>query len=167
MAELQQYKGNYGAAIAIYRTVLSTYRSIGDLQHQAYALADIGSVYRSTERWDETLAHYEEAASLAEKAGDRYEYSEAVCGIADAHFGSGRFDLALETYQRAARIAGETECLYVKAKATNGIAETFFHARNSEAARIYWREAYDMFAHIGVPEAATVEIRLNALDESS
>jgi DNA-binding SARP family transcriptional activator/tetratricopeptide (TPR) repeat protein len=166
MAELQQYKGNYGAAIAIYRTVLSTYRSIGDLQHQAYALADIGSVYRSTERWDETLAHYEEAASVAEKAGDRYEYSEAVCGMADAHFGSGRFDLALQTYQRAAQIAGEIECLYVKAKATNGIAETFFHTKGSEAARIYWREAYDMFAHIGVPEAATVEIRLNALDES-
>jgi tetratricopeptide (TPR) repeat protein len=164
MAWMHQYKGRYGAALATYREVLATYRSIGDPQHQAYALADIGSVYLSTERFDEALAHYEKAAAAAEKAGDRYEYVEALCGTAEAHFGSARLNVALENYERAAGLAGEIESLYLRAKALNGIAKIVLHTRGPEAARIYWREAYDIFAQLGMPEAATVEIRLQALD---
>jgi DNA-binding SARP family transcriptional activator/tetratricopeptide (TPR) repeat protein len=164
MAWVHQYKGKHGAAIAIYREVLATYRNIGDLQHQAYALADIGSVYLCTERFDEALAHYEKAAAAAEKSGDRYEYVEVLCGMAEAYFGSGRLNVALENYERAAGIAGEIESLYLRARALNGIADIVLHTRGPEAARIYWREAHDIFAQLGMPEAATVEIRLQALD---
>jgi DNA-binding SARP family transcriptional activator len=164
MARLQQYKGKYGAAMSIYRTVIATYRALGDPQHQAYALADIASVHRSTERFDEALALYEKAAAMAEKAGDRYAFTEALCGMAEAHFRSGRLDAALETYERAAKLAGEIETLYLKAKALDGMAEIMLHTRGREAARIYLREAHDIFAQIGVSEAATVEVRLQALD---
>jgi DNA-binding SARP family transcriptional activator/tetratricopeptide (TPR) repeat protein len=166
MGRLQQYKGNLRAAIAIYREVLATYRAIGDLQHQAYALVDIGSVYRSIERFDEALAHYEKAASAAENAGDRYMYAEALCGMAEAYFGSGRLNVAVDNYERTGRLAGEIESLYLKAKALNGMAEIALRTRGREAARIYWREAHDIFAQLGVAEAATVEIRLNAPDAS-
>jgi DNA-binding SARP family transcriptional activator/tetratricopeptide (TPR) repeat protein len=164
MARVHQYKGKHEAALATYREVLTTYRAIGDPQHQAYALADIGSVYLSTERFDEALAHYEKAAAAAEKAGDRYEYAEALCGTAEAHFGSARLGVALENYERAARLAGEIESLYLRAKALSGIAEIVLRTRGPEAARIYWREAHDIFAQLGMPQAATVEIRLQALD---
>lgn len=164
MARVLQYKGNYGAALTSYRAVLATYRSLGDPQHQAYALADIGSVYQSTGRFDEAVAHYEKASALAEKAGDRYANAEALCGIAEAHFGSGRANVAMQTYEQAAKLAGEIESLYLRAKALNGIAEIVLHTRGQETARIYWREAHDIFAQIGVPEAATVEIRLHSLD---
>jgi DNA-binding SARP family transcriptional activator/tetratricopeptide (TPR) repeat protein len=163
LARLQQYKGNYGAAIDIYRKVLITYGSLGDMEHQAYAHADIGSVYCSTDRFDEALVHYENAASAAEKTGDRYAYSEALCGIAESYFGSGRLDTALENYERAARLAGEIESLYLKAKALSGIAEIMLHTRGLETARIYWREAHNIFAQIGVSEAATIELRLHTL----
>jgi tetratricopeptide (TPR) repeat protein len=87
--------------------------------------------------------------------------------MAEAHFGSGRLDLALQHFERAVTLAGEIESLYLKAKALNGIAETVLHSRGPDAARIYWREAYDIFAQIGVPEAAAVEIRLQTLDASA
>jgi DNA-binding SARP family transcriptional activator/tetratricopeptide (TPR) repeat protein len=164
MARLHQYRGNYGAAIAVYRDVLATYRSMGDLVHQAYALTDIGSVYRCTERFDEAIAHIEKAASAAEKSGDRYAYAETLCEMADAHFGSGRLDVALQSYEQAARLAGEIESLYLRAKALNGIAEIVLQTRGAEAARIYWREAHDIFAQLGVREAATLEIRLDTID---
>jgi DNA-binding SARP family transcriptional activator/tetratricopeptide (TPR) repeat protein len=167
MAELKQYKGNHKEALAIYREVLATYRSISDLQHQAYALADIGSVYRSTERFDEALAHYENAASLAEKAADRYAHAVILTGMAAAHLGAGRLTVALEIYERAARLAGEIESLYLKGQALTGMAEVALHTRGQEAARIYWRQAYDIFTQIGVSEAATVELRLNNLGESA
>ena len=167
MGRVQQYKGNYGSAIAIYRDVLATYRSLGDLQHQACALADIGAVCMSNSRFDEALAHYENAASVATKAGDRYEYVEALHGIAETQSRSGRLDVALENYEKAAQLAGEIESLYLRAKALTGIAETVLHTRGVDAARIYWREAYDIFTQIGVPEAAAVDIRLQALGGSA
>jgi DNA-binding SARP family transcriptional activator len=167
MARVQQYKGNYTAAIAIYRAVLTTYRVLGDPQHQAYALADIASVYKCIEHFDEALAHYEKAASMAKRADDRYAHSEALLGVADAHFWSGRLDFALEHYEQAAKLAGEIESLYLKAKALNGIAEIVLHSRGADAARIYWREAYDIFTQIGVPEAEAVKIRLQTLDASA
>ncbi len=167
MGRLQQYKGNLRAAIAVYHEVLATYRAIGDLQHQAYALVDIGSVYKATDRFDEALAHYENAASVAEKAGDRYMYAEALCGMAEAYVGSGRLNVALENYERAARLSSEIESLYLRAKALNGMGEIAFRNRGREAARIYWREAHDIFSQLGVAEAATVEVRLNALDVSA
>ena len=136
------------------------------LRAVAYALIDIASVYRSDGRFGEALGHYENAASMAEQAGDRYAHTEAICGIAEAHLGSGRVAVALENYERAARVAGEIESLYLKGKALDGMAEITLRTRGKAAARIYWREAYDIFAQIDVPEAATVKLRLHALDAS-
>jgi DNA-binding SARP family transcriptional activator/tetratricopeptide (TPR) repeat protein len=167
MGQLHQYKGNYRAAISLYRQVLAVYRSIGDVQHQAHALADIGSVYQATDQFDEALAHYEQAASLGAAAGDQYVSVRVLCGIADAHFGGGRLGAALEKYEEAARLSGEIESPYLKGKALNGIAETVLRTRGVAAARIYWREAHDIFAQLGVPEAATVEIRLHAIDTTA
>jgi DNA-binding SARP family transcriptional activator/tetratricopeptide (TPR) repeat protein len=164
LARVQHYKGKYESALVIYRRVLSTYRSLGDPQHQAYALADIGSVYLSTSHFDDALRNYEQAVTMAEQAGDRYACVEARCGMAEAYLGSGQVNVALENYERAARQAGEIESPYLKAKALNGIADIVLHTRGADAARIYWREAYDIFAQIGVPEAATLEIRLHAPD---
>jgi DNA-binding SARP family transcriptional activator/tetratricopeptide (TPR) repeat protein len=167
IGRLHEYKGDHETAIAVYREVHATYRSIGDLQHQAYALNDIGSVYQRIDRLDEALAHHERAASVAEAAGDRYTYVTALCGVAEAHFGSDRLSAALGSYQQAARIAGEIESLYLKATALNGTAEILLRTQGPEAARICLREAHDIFAQLGVPEAATVEIRLQALDTSA
>jgi DNA-binding SARP family transcriptional activator/tetratricopeptide (TPR) repeat protein len=164
MGLLHQYKGNYKAAIILYRKVLATYRAIGDLQHQAHALADIGSVYQAADQFDEALAHYEKAASVGKVADDQYIAIRVLCGIADAHFGGGRLGAALENYEQAARLSNEIESLYFKAKALHGMAETVLRMRGPGAARIYWREAHDIFAQLGAPEAATVEIRLDAID---
>jgi DNA-binding SARP family transcriptional activator/tetratricopeptide (TPR) repeat protein len=164
MGRLHLYRGNHKAAIATYRKVLSTYRDLGDPQHQAYALADIGEVYHSTGNFDEALAHQERAAAMAEEAGDRYKHAEALCGIADAHLGYGHLDLALQGFERAAKLAGEIESLYLRGKALNGIGNIVMHTRGTQTARIYWREAHDIFAQLGVPEAKTVAIRLQTLD---
>jgi DNA-binding SARP family transcriptional activator/tetratricopeptide (TPR) repeat protein len=158
------YIWKYAAAIAICRKVLVTYRTLGDPQHEAYALADIGSAYHSTGNLDEALAHYEQAAAMAEQAGDRYQYAKALCGIAEAHAGYGHLDVARQGFERAAQLAGEIESLYLRAKALTGIAETVLHTRGPQTARIYWREAQDIYAQLGVPEAKIVQIRLDTLD---
>jgi tetratricopeptide (TPR) repeat protein len=167
MGRVYLYIENYPAAIVICRKVLETYRTLGDPQHEAYAHADIGSAYRAIGNLDEALAHYEMATAMAEQSGDRYQYAEALCGMAQVHIGYGHLDLARQGFEQAARLAGEIESLYLKAKALYGIAETALHTRGPQTARIYWREAHDIYRQLGVPEAKIVEIRLSTLDSSA
>jgi DNA-binding SARP family transcriptional activator/Tfp pilus assembly protein PilF len=167
MGRVHEYKGSYDDAIAVYRKVLATYRAIGDLQHQAMALCDIGSAFRSKDCYSEALAHHQQAAALADDIGDLCLHVTAVCGIADAYRGSGSYAAALEQYARVQKLAGEIESPYLKAKALYGMAEAVLNTRGFEAARIYWREALDIFEQLGVPEAATVELRLHGLNTSA
>lgn len=160
---VQQYKGNYDEAIAIYRKALAEYYTIGDLQHQAIALSDIGAAFVSKECYSEALVHHGKSAELAEAIGDRSQFAAALCGLADAYRGLGSYGIALDNYSRAHRLAAEIEAPYTSGKALYGMAETLLITQGLGAAKIYWRQAHDIFSRLGVQEAAIVELRLHGL----
>jgi DNA-binding SARP family transcriptional activator/tetratricopeptide (TPR) repeat protein len=161
MGEIYRYKGKYDEAMVLYRKVLAVYRALGDRQHQARVLVDIGLTLQLCDKPAQALAHHERAVALADQVGDRYLRVKALCGIAEAHFGSSRPDAALERYEEAVRLASEIESLDLKARALCGMAETTLRIKGSEAARIYWREAHDIFTHLGLPEAALTQARID------
>jgi DNA-binding SARP family transcriptional activator/tetratricopeptide (TPR) repeat protein len=163
LGRVQQYKGNYDEAIAIYRKVLAEYYTIGDLQHQAIALSDIGAAFVSKECYSEALVHHGRSAELAEAIGDRSQFATALCGLADAYRGSGSYGIAAENYDRAHRLAAEIEAPYLSGKALYGMAETLLITQGLGAAKIYWRQALDIFSQLGVQEATIVELRLHGL----
>jgi len=51
-----------------------------------------------------------------------------------------------------------------QAKILEGIAEATLSTRRPDAARILFRQALDIFEHLGVPEAESARIRLDILD---
>jgi DNA-binding SARP family transcriptional activator/tetratricopeptide (TPR) repeat protein len=163
LGRVQQYKGNHDEAIAIYRSALAEYYAIGDLQHQAMALSDIGAAFVSTECYNEALVHHGKSAELAEAIGDKSQFAAALCGQADAYRGLGSYGIAAGNYDKAHRIAAEIEAPYISGRALYGIAETIFITQGLGAAKIYWRQAYDIFSQLGVQEARIVEIRLHGL----
>jgi tetratricopeptide (TPR) repeat protein/DNA-binding SARP family transcriptional activator len=160
LADVQRYKGNYDEAIVIYRKTLTEYYAIGDLQHQALALSDIGTAFASKGCYSEALVHHQKSAGLAESIGDRRQFAAALCGTGDAYRGLGSYGAATENYDKAHRIAAEIEAPYLNGKALYGMAETLFITQGPAAAKIYWREAHDIFRQLGVPEAEMVELRL-------
>jgi DNA-binding SARP family transcriptional activator/tetratricopeptide (TPR) repeat protein len=163
LGRVQQYKGNYEEAIAVYRKALATYYDIGDLQHQATALSDIGAAFVSKECYSEALVHHRKSAELAEAIGDRSQFALALCGLADAYRGSGSHGIAAENYSRAHRLAAEIEAPYLSGKALYGMAETLLITQGLAAAKIYWRQAHDIFSQLGLPDAAIIELRLHGL----
>jgi DNA-binding SARP family transcriptional activator/tetratricopeptide (TPR) repeat protein len=167
MAHIHQYKGDHEKALATYRRVLSIYRSIGDLRDQAHVFCDIALVYEDKGHHDEALAHHEKAASTAQEIGDRYLCAKALCGMADTHRGSGRHQSALEVYQKALKLAREIEAPLMEAKALQGMGDTLLPMQGPETARIYWRQALDLYQQMGVLEATNMEIRLDTLGESA
>ena len=104
--------------------------------------------------------HHQKSAELAEAIGDRSQLAAALCGAGDAHRGLGSYRAATESYEQAHRLAGEIEAPYLNAKALYGLAETLHITQGATAAKIYWREALDIFRQLGVPQAALVELRL-------
>lgn len=167
LGHVQQYKGNHDDAIAIYRKALTEYYAMGDIQHQALALADIGTAFGSKGCCDEALAHHQKSAGLAEAIGDRRQLAAALCGAGDDYRGLGSYAAAVENYDRARRLAAEIEAPYLNGKALYGLAETVLITQGPAAAKIYWREAHDIFRQLGVPEAEMVKLRLYGPDATA
>ncbi len=163
LGRVQQYKGNHDEAIVIFRKVLAEYYSIGDLQHQAIALSDIGAAFVSKECYTEALVHHRKASELSEAIHDQSQFAAALCGLADAYCGLGSYGIATENYDKAHRLAAAIEAPYISGKALYGKAETLLLTQGIGAAKIYWRQAYDVFSRLGVQEAAIVELRLHGL----
>jgi tetratricopeptide (TPR) repeat protein/DNA-binding SARP family transcriptional activator len=160
LGHVLQYKGSYDEAIAIYRKTLTEYCAVGDIQHQAVALFDIGAAFGSKGWHSEALVHHQKSAGLAESIGDRHQLAAALCGAGDAYCGLGSYGAAAENYHKAHRLAAEIEAPYLNGKALYGLAETLLITKGAAAAKIYWREAHDIFRQLGVPEAKVVELRL-------
>lgn len=161
MAKARQYRERPAEALSMYRKALAEFRVLGDLRNQAFVLINIGSVDQEYERYSDAMAHSERAFEIANTVGDSYACGLALCGIADAQRESDEPEAALACYERAARLAGETDAPYLKARVLHGMAEASLRIRGAEAARIYWREAYDLYAELGVYQAETVAIRLH------
>ena len=78
--------------------------------------------------------------------------------------GAGRYAEAFDDYHTALRLAREIGDPYEEAKILEGIAETTLGTRRPDAARIVLRQALDIFERLGVPEAESARIRIEAID---
>lgn len=167
LGHVKQYRGDLDKALEIFRNVLAAYCANGDQQHQAMAMSDIGNVFVSKECYSEALVHHEKSARLAESIGDRRQVAVALCGMGDAYRGSGSYGAAVDKYDEAHRLATEIEAPYINGRALFGLAETLLITQGVGPAKIYWRQAYDIFAQLGVREAATVELRLHRFSSAT
>jgi hypothetical protein len=73
----------------------------------------------------------------------------------------------VDKYKEAHRLSTEIEAPYINGRALFGLAETLLITEGVGPAKIYWRQAHDIFAQLGVREAATVELRLHNLSSAT
>ena len=158
------YKGSYEEGLNAYGRALAIYHDIGDIPNEADVLNDIGTLYQDAERYDEALICHEKAQSIAGEIGNPSQQVTALRGIAGVYRGSGRYGEAFENYHAALRLAREIVDPYEEAKVLEGIAETTLSTRRPDAARIVLRQALDIFERLGVPEAESARIRIEAMD---
>ena len=83
--------------------------------------------------------------------------------IADIYRGSGRYGEALDNYHAALRLSREIGEPFEEGKILEGIAKAMLDTQRFEAGRIALRQALDIFERLGVPEAESVRIRIEAL----
>ncbi|HYK31841.1 MAG TPA: tetratricopeptide repeat protein [Streptosporangiaceae bacterium] len=164
IGSVHHYKGSYEKGLGAYRRALAIYRDIGDLPDEADVLNDIGAIYQSAECYEEALIHYQKALAIAEEIGNLSEQVIALRGLADVRRGSGRYRDAFDDYQTALRLAREIGDPYEEAKVLEGIAEATLSTQKPYAARIFFRQALDIFERLGVPEAESARIRMETTE---
>jgi tetratricopeptide (TPR) repeat protein len=165
IGNVHHYKGSHEEALTAFRRALTIYRDIGDLPDEADVLNDIGAIYQSADCYDEALIHHEKARLIAQEIGNLTQQLIALRRIADIHRGLNRYGDALDHYHTALRLAREIGDLYEEGKALEGIAESTLNTElHPHAARIAFRQALDIFERLGVPEAESARIRIEAID---
>jgi DNA-binding SARP family transcriptional activator/tetratricopeptide (TPR) repeat protein len=165
IGDVHHYKGSYEEGLAACRRALAILRDIGDLPSEAEVLNEIGAIYQSAACYDEALIHHDKARLIAQEIGNLSQQLIALRRIADIHRGSGRYGEALDHYHTALRLAREIGDPYEEGKALEGIAESTLNTqRHPHAARIAFRQALDIFERLGVPEAESARIRIEAMD---
>jgi DNA-binding SARP family transcriptional activator/tetratricopeptide (TPR) repeat protein len=166
IGSVYSYKESYEEGLAAYRRALSVYRSIGDIPNEAEVLNDIGTIYRKSESYDEALIYHQKARLIAEEIGNLPQKVIALRGEADVGRGSSRYRDAMDHYHAALGLARQIGDLYEEAKVLQGIAETTLSVQRPDKARIVFRQALDIFERLGVPEAESVRIRIEAMTPS-
>ena len=161
---LYNYKGSYDEGLAAYRRALAIYREIGDLPNEADVLNDIGAIFQSAECYDEALICHDKAKAIAKEIGNLRQQVTALRGIAGVRRGCGGYGEAFDLYHSALKLAREIGDPYEEAKILEGIGETSLSMLRSDAARIAFRQALDIFERLDVPEAESARIRIDALD---
>jgi DNA-binding SARP family transcriptional activator len=164
IGQVHLYKGDPERALTEFRYALATYREIRDLPGQARAMCDLGDAYLAMDDHSQCLVYYQKAASTAEEVGDLYARAIALRGSGDGHRLCDHPDEAMRYYTDALKIVQEIEEPYQHALILDGMAETMLRAGRHSAWRIYLRQALDLYKTAGAVEAATAEIRLEALN---
>jgi DNA-binding SARP family transcriptional activator/tetratricopeptide (TPR) repeat protein len=167
MGKVHEYRGRRAEALTMFRRALAEYRAMGDLPNEAFVRADIGAVLGESENYPEAIAEYDRALAIAELVGDSYAYVQALCGLADIRRESDALEVALTFYERAERQAAQIEAPYPKARALQGMAEVMLLRHDADTARIYWREALDIYQMLGSHEAGMVAMRLELFARSA
>jgi DNA-binding SARP family transcriptional activator/tetratricopeptide (TPR) repeat protein len=168
LGNVARYRGEVRPALDLYRKALADFSQTGDRVNESNVLNNIGYALTDDERFNESLGHHRRALSIADEIGSTFERTRAIIGTADAEVGAGRYAPALRDYWAARGLARDIGDPYLEAQALSGIARATQHTHGGDAARIYWRQAHDLFSQLGdLPELSWVRVRLQALDFAS
>jgi DNA-binding SARP family transcriptional activator/Tfp pilus assembly protein PilF len=163
--DVARYRFQLNSALKSYREALSEFSASHDRFNESNALNNIGLTLSDMEKYNEALIHHKMAMSIAEEIESTGEKIRARLGIAKTDFGMGRYSRATENYEDGRRLARHISDPYLEAQALNGLAQVTNLTKGHEAARIFWRQAYDLFNHMGVvAEAEAVRLRLEIID---
>jgi DNA-binding SARP family transcriptional activator/tetratricopeptide (TPR) repeat protein len=165
LGDVERYRGKLNSALKYYREALAEYVATGDRINESNTLNNVGITFYRMDRFNEALIHHKRALSIADQIDNTSEKVRAHLGIADIDVSMGRYPVAAERCETALRLGRSIGDPQLEAQVLTSIAHVTTLTRGRDAARIYWRQAYDLFNQMGIiPEIEAARIHLQLSD---
>jgi tetratricopeptide (TPR) repeat protein len=152
MGFIHKEQGNYEAAMAYFKKVLTFQEDLGDKRSIATSVGNMGVIYLAKGEYQRAMACFEEDLTISEELGYKKGISLAVYHIGIVHREQGDYETALACYDRAITIGKEAGirpflCGYLLAK-----AEVCFLQQRFDQARTLSVEGLAIAQEIGRKE---------------
>ncbi|WP_345351376.1 AfsR/SARP family transcriptional regulator [Actinoallomurus liliacearum] len=165
LGDVARYRGRHDTALKYYSEALAEFSATGDRINESNVLNNMGLALTGLEQYNEALIRHRSAVAVARTINNTSEKIRGTLGIADVRVCTGQYPVATDDYRAARRLAQQIGDPYLEAQALNGLGHVTSLTKGHDAARIYWRQAYDLFLQLNiVPEIEAVKIRLDIID---
>jgi tetratricopeptide (TPR) repeat protein/transcriptional regulator with XRE-family HTH domain len=146
--------GQPDQAGACHAAALDLTSQTGNQRERARALTRLGEICHRQGDDDQAAGRYQEALALYRLIGDRGGEADALNSAGEALVGTGQPVQARSCHTAALALARRTGDRYQQARAHHGLAEASDDTALYDQARRHRRQALDIYAALGVPEAS-------------
>jgi tetratricopeptide (TPR) repeat protein/CHAT domain-containing protein len=151
-AVTMQTRGEYEAALEIYRRVLAIDEDLDNRDGVARVLHQVGLIHQARGEYDAALEQYQRSLEIAEQIGGRpgLEISgDNVGGIGRINQARGEYEAAMERYQRSLEIAKELDDHDGIANSLSQIGTIYQDCGEYLAALKHYQESLEIVEKIG------------------
>ncbi|WP_150243909.1 AfsR/SARP family transcriptional regulator [Nocardiopsis quinghaiensis] len=121
--------------------------------NQVYVHNTLGIAYRAARCWEEAVGSHTEALALAERSGQHSGDAEIRTDLGITYAAAGRYEEAATELEKAHAIATERSERYTVARAALALGRLPAPTVTADRARELLKEAEEVFAELGLPEA--------------
>jgi tetratricopeptide (TPR) repeat protein len=158
---VEQRRGHWAEALHHHQRALAVFRQDGNPTTQGRALNNLGSAYLELGDHAAAGAHYQQAADVARENGNRRIEITALNGLGNTALLTGSPEDALKYHLRALDNAREANDRRRQADAHDGLGHAHHSLGHRRSALCHWRQAFDLYAAVGAPQAEAVRARLD------
>ena len=148
LAHIQLYLGlinfqhsRYYDALDYYKSALSEYETMQDMENQVVVLSNIGGIYVYLNQYDKAIETSYKSYNLSRIIVDKESESIALSNIASAYDGLENYERAFEFYNRAIIMNKINDDFVGVATNTNNIGELFSHQGKHDTSVKYFNDA--------------------------
>ncbi|MFI9848374.1 BTAD domain-containing putative transcriptional regulator [Nonomuraea sp. NPDC051941] len=160
LGEVYDDLGDLTAALDHYQQAVQLNKEIGQCRFEANALSGIGRVYRKQGRLSEAAERHLQALTLIREGGDKTAECEIILDLGHCQLAAGDPGEALTNYQLALDMADDIAEPRLQGLVRRAIADAHHMLGRQEEAKVWLREALDILAPMGVPQAEEIAKQL-------
>jgi tetratricopeptide (TPR) repeat protein/transcriptional regulator with XRE-family HTH domain len=157
----------FAEALDCYREALAIAQKIGDRYREAATLGGLGIIHCNLRQFEKAISWCSQGLKIFREIGDRWGEGIALHNLGEAYREPGQFAEAIDYYQQALASHREAGARYFEGRALDCLGFVLERTQDVNAAQACWREAFAIFAELGVPEADEVRARLEEGPEDS
>ena len=145
---------NLGAtknALRLYKNALATYKQLNNKKGMATALSNIGSVYSTDFRYDESLAYYNSSLAIFENINDTLNISKVLIFIGNIYGNKYQLEKATTYFDKSLIYIIPTKDSRSEALVYSNMADNFTRKKEYQKAERYYYKSLEISSNIKDP----------------